>query len=56
MLTYKITQVDDGGDGYYEVSSKEATITANSLEAILIEIMETDFGVQFTHEFREENE
>lgn len=54
MLTYKITQVDDGVEGYYEASHKGSTITADTLEDVFYEILTVNFGVQFTYEVREE--
>lgn len=56
MLIYKIIQVDDGGEGYYEVSYKGSTITADTLEDVFYEILTVNFGVQFNYETREEPE
>ena len=51
MLTYKITQVDDGSEGYYEASYRGSTITADILEDVYYEILTMNFGVQFSYEF-----
>jgi len=53
MLTYKITQVDAGCEGYYEASYRGSTITAETLEDVYYEILTMNFGVQFSYEFRE---
>ncbi len=54
MLTYPITQVDDGVEGYYEATLGGKTITEEHLEDLYRQILETQFDVQFKFEFRED--
>lgn len=54
MLTYTITQVDDGVEGYYEATLRGTTITEENLEDLYCQILRAQFGVEFKFEFREE--
>lgn len=54
MLTYTIIQVDDGDEGYYEVTLRGTTITEENLEDLYCQILITQFGVEFKFEFRED--
>lgn len=56
MITYKITQFDDGSEGYYEANYRGSTIAAETLEQIYLEILMVNFGVQFRFEFKEKED